>query len=517
MNNSLTLEQYFPVGRKLIVLLATVLVSTVALGFVAAKQPLWALIVVLAIPIVMAIVVWPDVSILLVMFIMYSNASTIAVQFHHVPFIVGAAVPVLLFIPLAYYLIIKRQKLIFTPVLWLVLLFHGIQVLSTVFSRDISMATDNLVRYLFEGLLLYVLTYNVVRTLETIRKVLWVLLLAGAFLGALGFYQILTDTYHNNYGGFAQVSNAIFDTGEATVYGEVGQPRLAGAIGEQNRHAQTMLMLVPLGLFLLWSERSILLRFAVAILTIFTMIAVAVTFSRGAALGFGVMVMVMVFMRYIKPYQLILVGLAVALLVALLPQYSVRVVKLGGLVGLFVAQEDVTAETKADGSLKGRANEMTTAALVFSDYPVLGVGPHMFPTFYPEYSKEAGFRRAVDATREAHNLYLSIAADNGLLGLGCFLAIIYVTIRDLSRARKRWIKSRPEIAYISTGFILAIVIYLTTGIAAHFSYIRFFWIIMALASATAYVSNAETEASEPRPEDSASFVSGDSFLYPRRP
>ena len=53
---------------------------------------------------------------------------------------------------------------------------------------------------------------------------------------------------------------AAFKTGEEALHGNVMQRRLAGPLGEQNRYAQIMLMLVPLGLFRFWGERSIALR-----------------------------------------------------------------------------------------------------------------------------------------------------------------------------------------------------------------------------------------------------------------
>src|SRR5688572_26773482 len=43
----------------------------------------------------LALFVWPDLATLLVIFILYTNAAVIAVNFHGVPYIVGAAVPVL--------------------------------------------------------------------------------------------------------------------------------------------------------------------------------------------------------------------------------------------------------------------------------------------------------------------------------------------------------------------------------------------------------------------------------------
>jgi putative inorganic carbon (HCO3(-)) transporter len=463
-----------------------------AIGFLVANLPLITLLVLLVIMTAFAVIIWPESATLVVVFILYTNAAAIAVQFHGVPYIVGASIPLLLVIPLANYLVFKRQKVIINKVLFLVFLFHVIQLIGTVFSRDISLALETFLKYILEGLVLYILITNVVRKKETLRSVTWTLLVAGALIGALGFYQLVTKSYNNNFGGFAQVSNAAFGTGVETIQGEVYQPRLAGSVGEQNRHAQVMLMLVPLGLFLFWGERTKWARILAAILTCLIVLGVATTFSRGAALGFGIVILIMVFMRYIRLYQLAIVFVGLILLLFLLPQYGNRVLRLEGVVGLFSSQEDLTASTAPDGSLEGRATAMLAATLVFADHPIIGVGPGMFPYYYQEYARSVALRWVV-GNREAHNLYLGIAADNGILGLLCFLAILFVTLRKVANARKYWKTRNPLYSDISTGYMLSVISYMATGIGLHFAYVRFFWLILGLAVVAGHLAKIESD------------------------
>ena len=135
--------------------------------------------------------------------------------------------------------------------------FLLVQILGTLFARDVTSATDELVTYIIEGIGIYLLVVNVVRTPAGMRNVIWSLLAVGAFLGGLSIFQAATGTYANDYFGFAQ-SDRTNDLG-VTVS---GLARLAGPIGEKNRYAQIMLMLVPLALFQAWSERSRILRIA---------------------------------------------------------------------------------------------------------------------------------------------------------------------------------------------------------------------------------------------------------------
>ena len=83
----------------------------------------------------------------------------------------------------------------------------------------------------------------------------------------------------------ARQADALIRTGVTTLTGDVLVPRMAGSIGETNRFAQTMLMLVPLGIFRAIDERSALLRVVAGLLTVLITLAVVLSFSRGAAVG----------------------------------------------------------------------------------------------------------------------------------------------------------------------------------------------------------------------------------------
>jgi O-antigen ligase len=79
-------------------------------------------------------------------------------------------------------------------------------------------------------------------------------------------------------------------------------------------------------------------------------------------------------------------------------------------------------------------------------------------------------------------MYLEIAAENGLVGLTFFLSAVVVTLRDLSRARRRWLHTRPDDANLASAFLLVIVAYLSTAIFLHLSYARYFWLMFGLAT-----------------------------------
>lgn len=494
-----TFTQYFPLKLRLIMLPIIVLAAAAAVGAIATQQPMIAVGLVLAASAALIVVVWPDASTLAVAFILYTNAAVVAVRFHGVPVIVGAALPVLLVIPLADYLISRRQRIVVNPVLLLLFLFLIVQLLGTLFSSRIGDAMAYLTSFLIEGIGLYFLITNVVRTSEMLRRVTWALLIAGALMGGLSLFQQLTGTFDNIYWGFAQVGDTGFGTGVETLQGQARQARLEGPLGEKNYYAQIMLMLVPIGLFRLWGERSKGLRALAAIATGLAMIGATLPFSRGAAVGFILMLVIMALMRYLKLYQFLIVVLGLVLIMQLFPQYGVRLTSLQALTG--VVDQEGSGVAGTDRATRGRLGEMWAAGLVFADYPIIGVGPGQFQYYYADYADSIGLQ-VHTGTREAHNLYLDVAAETGALGLILFLAILFVTLRNLARIRKQWMQSRPELANMATGFLLAVVSYMTTAIFLSLAYERYLWLILALAGATSYIAKVEgsVEIPQTRPE-----------------
>jgi O-antigen ligase len=478
--------------KRLVVIVTCTLAVAGASALLVTAQPLLTVAAVLALPLIVATLYWPDMATLLTIFILYSNVAVIAVKFHNVPYAIGAAFPLLLAAPLTAYLILRREKLVITSALPYMLLFLFVQFLGTLFTRNINEAFTELTAFIIEGLAIYFLITNVVRTPQLLRRIVWVLLLAGVILTVIPVYQELTGDFDNDYGGFGQISERGFRTGEESLFGDVRQPRLAGAIGEQNRFAQVLLMLVPLGFVLFWNggEKTKSLRLLALLATGLITAGVLLTFSRGAAVALVVMMGVMVLMRVIKWYQLAVVILAAGLFFVLQPKYGTRLTSLQDLPGFFSPEENVV-----DPVFESRTTEMVAAFLVFADHPLVGVGPGMFKYYSAEYGNQIN-PGVLEGNREAHNLFLGIAADHGILGLIAFMGIIVVTLKDLLRGR-RWLARRhPQLANLNNAFVLAIVSYLATGLFLHLSYARYFWFLMALAGAAGAMAKAYWQEEE---------------------
>jgi O-antigen ligase len=485
-----------PLAASLIVCIASAVI-----GIAAGERGLIVIAGLLAGIAALAIAINPDRATLIVVAILYSNAAAIAVQRYDVPYFAGAAFPLLLVVPFAYHIVIRRQPIIITSGLPFMIGYFIVLILSTAFgmSADPDRALDAFFTFIVEGLLIYFFITNVVRSIEDLRMVVWVLLIVGGVIGALSVHQQLTGSFDDEYLGFAKVSRAVIGSDD---FDEGGQPRLAGMIGEKNRYAQAMVVLLPLGIFRVWRERRLILRLAAAAATTFIAFGAILTFSRGAALGFAITVALMVLLRYIKVSQLASLLIAAAVILSFQPTYLERLMTLEALSGATGTQGSAQVE---DSSIRKRANETIAALLVFADHPLLGVGRGLFPLYYGDYGDEVGIAFETEG-RQAHNLYAGIAAETGLFGTIFFLGIFLVTLVDLERVRRRWRERAPEHAAMAASFALAVIAYMTTGLGLHLSYERYLWILLALAGSAAWLGLHHTV--EPQAADGPSEPPG---------
>jgi O-antigen ligase len=94
------------------------------------------------------------------------------------------------------------------------------------------------------------------------------------------------------------------------------------------------------------------------------------------------------------------------------------VIMLGGDQSLFRS----IGLANPDDVSSGRAYFWSIALKIFLDYPILGAGLDAFGVAFTRYDTESGAYRV----EEAHNDYLQILADAGILGFICVAAFVYL-------------------------------------------------------------------------------------------
>jgi len=272
------------------------------------------------------------------------------------------------------------------------------------------------------------------------------------------------------------------------------RPRLGGPLGSENRYAQILAVVFPLALMRAFRDPRRSRRLAGGAASILIAGGIFLTFSRGAAVAVGLTIVLTLLLRELK-FRHVLPALAVltAVVVLVVPDYVTRLSTLGGVTALSSSTTDST--NKPDSALVGRETENLAALHVFIDHPVTGVGPGVyFHDYSRDYANRLGLRYLA-SERRGHSLYLEMAADTGIMGLTAFLVMVSVPIVLLLRQARYWRNRDSERAIVASSLVFALVAYLASAMFLHLSYQRFFWAILALASAAVWVLGRDQEES----------------------
>jgi hypothetical protein len=394
-------------------------------------------------------------------------------------------------IPIARALVVERQPLVITPVLPLALVFLATLFLAGIFSPEPLVVRHAIGLYLTEGLLLYLLVSNAVRTRYALTAVIWTLIVSGAFLGGLSVYQELTHTYANEYAGFAQVDK--LDNGGGFNIAPKGskqkelRPRLGGPLGSENRYGQILAVVFPLALIRAFRDPRRRRRLVGAVCSVLIAGGIFLTFSRGTAVAVGITIVLTLLLRELK-LRHVLPALAVltAIVVLVVPSYIIRLSSLEGVTQLSTSSS-TDSTNRPDSALVGRETENLAAMYVFLDHPVTGVGPGVyFHDYSRDYANRLGLRY-LGTERRGHSLYFEMAADTGIVGLTAFLTMAIVPLVLLYRQARYWRSREPERAIIASSLLFGLVAYLSTAVFLQLSYQRYFWAVLALASAAIWV------------------------------
>lgn len=347
----------------------------------------------------------------------------------------------------------------------------------------IPASTNTQILHLGAGMVTYVLVGQVYRPETDARPILTALALLTAALSALAIMQMLT------------ASNGIywhFTYAYATP---------AGSFVNHNNFAGCMEMLIPAAVAAAYQHRrrSWLRWVAWLLAPVLGLVAMVLAASRGGLLALGIEAMV---------------GLG---LYAWLrrpgsrPRWGVAALALA-LAGAFVAAagpgrliQRLQAGAAHGPDLEQRHELNLSSWTMFRAAPVSGWGLGTWSQVYPVYARfDDGATYGY-----AHNDYLQLLAETGLVGTGCGLAFWSLWGGDL---RRRWLSWRRERRGSSATALGLAAVIASAGMLAH-SWVDFnlhipanlllFMVLLALAAAPDVKDAARERWSDPAPGENA--------------
>jgi O-antigen ligase len=218
--------------------------------------------------------------------------------------------------------------------------------------------------------------------------------------------------------------------------------------------------------------------------------------ARGLALGAAGVSMVLLLLTASREAA---VGLAVALLVT--PFVAGRGRRLGATIvialSLFAAAAyvvsfapgDVTERlTQADTSGTGRTDIWKVGWRMVQANPVLGVGADNYPTSTIHYLLEPGaIRRAdfiVDDPKVAHNVYLQVQAELGIVGTVLFCAVLGMSLLSTLQAARAYARAGDRsMELLARGLLIALFGLLASEFFSSAIYAKQLWLLLALGFA----------------------------------
>jgi len=382
------------------------------------------------------------------------------------PTFLDAALGALFVVWLLQVLTASQRQFVSTSLGGPVLLFLLLALLAFVLGLGHAPLTPYIVRHFAEILLSVLLFFLVVNTVQDLgrleRIVRWIILFA--FLEALigTVLYVIPDEWAIR--ALSALGPLGYPTGPGVLWYIRDDPTLPQRATATAVHPNVLGSLLNISISLtvpqLFARRPVIRRPYLVSMLGTMVLCLGLSISRGSMVGVGAALVVVASLRYRKLWWLLL---AAVILLLLLPQTQ-------DLVAHFMAglrREDLATQM--------RLGEYKDALILIGRYPILGVGFAGSPD--------------VDTYIGVASVYLLIAEEMGLVGLGSFFLVVGVFFARFWRKREG-VAADDRLESLWWGLHAAVMGALVGGIFDHYFFnldfhhsATLFWLIVGLATA----------------------------------
>ena len=240
---------------------------------------------------------------------------------------------------------------------------------------------------------------------------------------------------------------------------------------DHNDFALGLVSVVPIVLFFIFSEKRLWNRLeAVPYALIIAFICLGSS-SRGGFVGLIAVFLLSLIKKPVKRSRLI--GILILIPIALF-LYSRLNVK-------FIERYKTIENYPQQRTAQMRFTAWRVGIRMLEENPIIGVGTGMFSSRFSEYATDEEMEY-MQGWSNAHSIYIQIAAENGLLGIGIFLLMVIFTFRDMLRL---WLiskrdKDKSKICYMGIAVGIGLIGYLISGLFLNTGYRSGPYVLMAL-------------------------------------
>jgi len=469
---SISLEQSQPASKlarlfNIFFILAIIIGTGSGFFVVRFGQPVYILLALVAVLIFAFAIISLQFGLLVTVFLVYTRFSDVIVHNFSGPSIAQAFIAIIILAILVRWAIFREVPMGWQQPTLLLVVFGLFGFSSMIYAHDTTRVATALGFYVRDAIIAVVVAV-LLQTGTSFRRLIWVFILVGIFLGTLSAYQFLTGSFTNSFGGFANAQ-------VMQILGATNDYRLGGPVGDPNFFAQILVVIVPLALERLMHDPRMFRKILALWCLIVVVLSIMFTYSRG---GFVALVAaIFIFFIFYPPrtYHIPIFIVSILLLFSIAPhQYFDRILSLNQFFGK-------STLGLQDPALRSRVTENLTAWEMVKSNPLVGVGLSNYSTVYAVYSRILGYPiPAIESA--AHNLYLEVLAETGILGFSVFALIIFHSLRRIIRARAVFLHAYlSDYTGMATSFLIGLIGYLIASMFVHGAYPRYFYLLVGIA------------------------------------
>ena len=314
----------------------------------------------------------------------------------------------------------------------------------------------NIALLMIAFVLSYFVVINTIENEKQFKFILYIFSIAAVITAFYGLYQYMFGDLYSQ----AWLDKEMFEDIKMRVYSTFENPNVYG---------EYLILAIPIIAGLLWTEKEIFKKLFWLGSFGVTMLALALTFSRGCWLG---IILAIGLLAIMIDRRFILLGIvALLFLPFVLPESIInRFLSIGNM---------------GDSSTSYRVYIWMGTLAMLADYwfSGIGLGITSFNTIYPIYSYNN------ISAPHSHNLYLQLVVEFGIVGLIIFLGMLYNFYKEtiISICKKKNILTSSLIAGVS-GFMLQSMFDHTWY---NYRVVLIFWIIIAFGLVSTKVSKSD--------------------------
>jgi len=352
----------------------------------------------------------------------------------------------------------SERPVIFNTQFKCLLAISVIVLISSIFALYPQIAFEGFIK-IFKMTILYFLIINIVNSENKIKFIFFSILLGSIYLSLKGyqFYKL---------GRTVDLINR-------------------GIFGEKNHIALALNMAIPICWSLIEMQNTSIKKALYTPILFILIFGIFLTKSRGGFIVLGFLTIPMVLLSKKKIFQILLITLVLIPVITWQPKNYWNWIE--------------TIKTyEADGSAMGRIYGIKVGISMMKKKPLLGVGQDHFQILYSDYAppdvllalNPEGENR--ESYMVAHNNYAQYGGENGLIALGLYLLVMFMTLKDLWKIRKVTIPKDEGLQMLycfANGILLSLLAFAVGSSALSLTNFDLYYIMLGLGAALCIIVN----------------------------